>query len=190
MKTRLLIFCLMTIFISGYAVMKKDSAKIESTSTERIFIDFEYLQSINNIKYRMRCTPLEVNLEDEFTWWNHYTLEDYESLSKHNGFVLPEEIDWTNHDVIISFGRELQYLYYYEDDCMDEFFSEEDCYYTTPIFKKEYVHDSAHVYLIDKINLADSEFSGWPLSDLTEENIYFELPSIEVDEANKWIRYE
>ena len=83
-------------------------------------------------------------------------------------------------DIIISFGRGLKYLYYYEKDDVSLFGHEG--YRARPIFERDYIKNSAYVYLIDKIKLSDSELASSDMTKFIEGDIPFELPLAEIED--------
>jgi len=156
-------------------VQKTESSK----ETERNFIDLTYLGNMDNSGYRMHYIELEPHPDDEFTWWNHYTVDQYLSLSEYYNFDLPGKVDKAKQDIIISFGRKLSYLYYYEKDYLKDQDWQLEGYRARPIFEEAYVHNSAYVYSINKVDLIDSELASHDMDSFLAENIPFELPPIE-----------
>ena len=196
MKTKIIICFLIVVLTSGCNLRQKENNDyvekgIESVGDngnkpERIFIELTYIESLDNVLYRMTNILTALSRQDEFTWWNHYTIGnncivDYtDHLSEYYNFVLPDDIDMTKHDLIISFGRKLKYLYYYEDDyTVNAAYKKEDGYRARPIFEEEYIHLSAHVYLVDKVHLVNSELATYVNDDMRRfmnGEIPFELP--------------
>jgi len=179
MKLKFLIYVFIMFLTSSCSeqdnVVKQNST--DSLSTERIFIDLEYLGKMNNVKYMMTNTPLAIGPEIEFTWWNHYTVQDYLECAPVYDYVLSNEVDGKNHDIIISFGRKLQYLYYYEKDFTydEEHDGEGRGYRARPIFEEEFLKGSAYLYLINKTELANSELASNDLQSFVAGYIPFEL---------------
>jgi len=146
------------------------------TKKERIFINLTYLGNMDDVYYRMRRLELYIEPEEKLTWWNHYTIDEYLSSSKWYTFILSSETDSTKHDIIISFGRKLKYLYYYEKEYLSNPDWEMEGYRARPVFEEDFVQNSAYVYLIDKIHLADSEVASNDISEFRRGDIPFELP--------------
>lgn len=168
-----------------------DVLKIESSNeTERIFIDLTYLGNMNNTGYRMHYIELEPHPDDEFTWWNHYTVEQYYSLSEYYNFDLLDKVDKAKQDIIISFGRKLSYLYYYKKDYLIDQEWQLAGYCAKPVFEKDYVHNSAYVYVINKVDLIDSELASHDMDSFLAGDVPFELPPIEDElNENKWFEF-
>ena len=128
---------------------------------------------MNNVKYRPVNVPVAVDFVEEFTWWNHYTVNSdegivegggrsYEAFSKHYYLVLSNEVTEEEDDIIISFGRKLKYLYYYKRDIY--YAHNLDLgYRARPVFEDEFIEGSAYVYLIDNTFLANSELTSGDL---------------------------
>lgn len=154
-----------------------------SNEVERVFIELNYLGSLDEISYKMHYTALDLHPDEEFTWWNYYTVNEYLSSTYYNA-IFSDEIDKEKHDIIISFGRKLNNIYYYENDYFSDPKWPMEGYRARPIFEKDYIHNSAYVYLINKTDLADSELASRDMSSFLEGNIPFELPPAG-DEVNK-----
>jgi len=200
MKIRFFIFLIIVVLVSGCTLTQNENIKrddknyieteiinVENNDNtspplihenpKRIFINLNHLVDIENIHYRIRCHELDINFSQEFTWWNHYTADDSAHLLKYYDFILPDEIDPTKHDIIISFGRELKYLYYYEEDYLPASEWALGGYRARPIFEGEHIPNSAYIYLVDQINLCDSELASDDMDSFMNGNVPFELPT-------------
>ena len=164
---------------SNETVSKSTDASMNEN--KRNFIDLNYLDNMDNVNYMLRYIPLDIDY-NEFTWWDHYTIEEYLLASEYYNFVLPDDIDGNKHDIVISFGHKLKHLYYYESDYItDPFFEVSEEWYNVgyrarPVFETDFVKKSAYVYLIDKTDLADSEIASDEFDTFKAGNIPFELP--------------
>ena len=178
MKINLIICFLILTLTTGCSLMQKDETKNSEKEVERSFIELTYLMSMDDAWYRMRNLAHNVLFYKEFTWWNHYSVDDIGHLIWGYDFDPSEYVDMTKYDLIISFGHKLKYLYYYKDDYYEGFYGSEENYYQAyPVFEGDYIHRSAYVYIIDKIDLANSELaSGEKLGKYVGDNIPFELP--------------
>lgn len=145
---------------------------------ERVFIDLSYLEGVYNISYTMRYTALDLHPDEEFTWWNYYTVDEFLS-SEYYDDRFSAELDREKNDIIISFGRKLKYLYYYEKDYLSDTRWQLKGYRARPVFESDYLHKSAYIYLINKTHLTDSELASDDMNTFLEGNIPFELPPIE-----------
>ena len=142
MKTNFVVPFIIAIFISGCAeaqsgirgqnvndYTEEKSVAIETSDQElnvnlpngdeRVFIDLSYLEGVYNISYTMRYTALDLHPDEEFTWWNYYTVDEFLS-SEYYDDRFSAELDREKNDIIISFGRKLKYLYYYEKDYLSD----------------------------------------------------------------------
>ena len=161
----------------------EDEERRELTDTaERNIIELSYLGNMEETSYRMHYIELELHPDEEFTWWNYYTIDQYLALSEYYDFVLPDQVNQEKHDIIISFGRKLKHLYYYDSDYFSDLDWESEGYRARPVFDEDYIHNSAYVYLIGKTNLADSELASSDMGVFMDSDIPFKLLSVE-DEA-------
>ena len=153
-----------------------ESTSDQDEKGERIFIELNHLDSIENVTYKMINTFIRIDSEDDFTWWNHYPIDRYLSTSaaEYYAFDLPNELDSTKYDLIISFGRKLQYLYYYESDYI--YYAASEGYRARPVFEEEFIRNSAYIYLINKTPLMSSELASEDLSKFMDGDIPVELP--------------
>lgn len=209
MKANLVVLFIITILISGCTeaqsgireqdendYIKERTVIIESSDKElninlpnedeRVFIDLSYLESVYDISYKMRYTALDLYPDEEFTWWNYYTVDEFLS-SEYYDDHFSSELDRGRNDIIISFGRKLKYLYYYEKDYLSDSIWQFEGYRARPVFESDYLQNSAYIYLINKTNLVDSELASDDMSSFLEGNIPFELPPIE-EEINQTIK--
>jgi len=149
----------------------------EGEQPKRLFIELEYLESIENADYTEFYYFNDLNENAEFTWWERvYTNQKKESISNYFEFIVPEYIDITQKDFIVSYGRKLKYLYY-EDEYIPEGLWDAEHYLASPVFEREYKRGTAHIYLIDKVKLGDNEFLTFDMYEFNEKgNIPFELP--------------
>ena len=205
MKANFVVLFIITILISGCAesqlgisgqnvndYMEEKTVMLETSDKElnsnlpnedeRVFIDLSYLESVYNISYKMRYTALDLHPDEDFTWWNYYTVDEFLSSNYCNDRFSSElELDSKRNDIIISFGRKLKYLYYYEKDYLTDSTWKLEGYRARPVFESDYLHNSAYIYLINKTNLADSELASDDMNSFLEGNIPFELPPIETE---------
>lgn len=205
MKANFIVLFIITILISGCAEsqlefsgqnvndnMEEKTVMLETSDKElnsnlpnedkRVFIDLSYLESVYNISYKMRYTALDLHPDEEFTWWNYYTVDEFLSSNYCDDHFSSElELDSERNDIIISFGRKLKYLYYYEKDYLTDSTWKLEGYRARPVFESDYLHNSAYIYLINKTNLVDSELASDDMNSFLEGNIPFELPSIETE---------
>jgi len=198
MKNKFLIFLVLVVLISGCSLEQErdtnnetglgDMETIDNYNqvNKRVFIDLEYFGCAENIDLSGWYTYPFIDESVEFTWWYHTSIPENHILSgiyrlndeayKIFDFNLPENIDRANKNVVVSYGRQLKYLYYYADKYVYE--DGPEGYYGRPVFEREYNGNVAYIYLIDKIKLTDNEFYGRDLSEFNERgNIPFELPS-------------
>jgi len=201
LKTNFVVPFIIAIFISGCAeaqsgirgqnvndYTEEKSVVIETSDQElnvnlpngdeRVFIDLSYLEGVYNISYTMRYTALDLHPDEEFTWWNYYTVDEFLS-SEYYDDRFSAELDREKNDIIISFGRKLKYLYYYEKDYLSDTRWQLEGYRARPVFESDYLHKSAYIYLINKTHLTDSELASDDMNTFLEGNIPFELPPIE-----------
>lgn len=175
-------------YIEKKAVMIETSGTVSNNNLpnegERVFIDLSYLGEIYNISYKMRYTALDLNPDEEFTWWNYYTVDEFLS-SEYCDDNFSDEFDSERNGIIISFGRKLKYLYYYEKDYLSDSIWQLEGYRARPVFEGDYLHNSAYIYLINKTSLADSELASDDMNSFLEGSIPFELPPID-DEISEW----
>jgi len=145
-------------------------------TNQRIFIELNYIGNMYDVEYRQRMVLTDICPEDEFTWWNRYSIDEF--LSFTNGdFILPAGTDIPENEIVISFGRRLKYLYFYSNDYIDSTCSYiAGGYRARPVFEKDYVHRSAYIYLIENIKLADSEDASGDWGRFLRGDIPFELP--------------
>ncbi len=132
----------------------------------------------------MRYTALDLHPDEEFTWWNYYTVDEFLS-SEYCDDIFSDELDSERNGIIISFGRKLKYLYYYEKDYLSDSEWQLEGYRARPVFEGDYLHNSAYIYLINKTSLADSELASDDMNSFLEGRIPFELPPID-DEISEW----
>jgi hypothetical protein len=163
-----------SVEINDNTVINDDAAKVEETEdngSKRVFIDLEYLGTVEDVDLSAWYRLPYINEDTEFTWWYHSSIPEDRIISYEFNFIVPAEIDRTQKDVIVSYGRKLRYLYY-EDMC-----DWRNAYHGRPVFEREYSHNNAYIYLIDKIRLIDNEFYDNDLWDFNEKGIIpFELP--------------
>jgi hypothetical protein len=179
-----------SVEINDNTVINDDALKVEETEddgSKRVFIDLEYLGVVEDVDLSAWYTYYFINESTEFTWWvklsipESYIVSDIYNINwdtyKVFDFHVPQEIDRTQKDVIVSYGRKLRYLYYdFSDIGAETVVGSEGCY-GRPVFEREYSHNTAYIYLIDKIQLKDNEMYGTDLEDFNEKGIIpFELP--------------
>jgi hypothetical protein len=164
------------------------SIESRDKSSKRVFIELEYLGSVEDIDLSGWFIFGDfMNENVEFTWWRCLTIPRDKKISDtlilgHDvytsfEFYLPDNTDIRKKDVIVSYGRKLKYLYY---EGMD---SKGMGYYARPVFERDFKEDTAHVYLIDKVDLTDkirltdNSFYGDDFYNFNEYGLIpFELP--------------
>lgn len=184
MKTKALICFVSLIMLSGCASM-------EPNESQRVFIDLEYLDVIKNIDLSEAEFSHYIQEDKEFTWWEYnYTDQGNESISNYFEFIPPKEVNISKKAFIVSYGRKLTYLYYdHPIDLADESWWGKSCYIAHPVFEREYHGNVAFIYLVDKVNIADSLFgdAGDSITEIVENgNIPFELPLENLDDIKKY----
>jgi hypothetical protein len=108
----------------------------------------------------------------EFTWWEHYSnygwtnvVEDYYGVSFDKNFE--KTFDMSKVDVVISFGRKLDKLYYDEKYHYDKL--NNGLILAVPVFKKEYRKNKIYVYTTNrKYDIFDNEY--WT-NEMSEFNV-------------------
>jgi len=141
--------------------------------SERIFVDLEYLGMVDNADFSDFYRAYNLVDDVEFTWWEHHSIWSHSKISQYFDFNLPDEVNNMEYDVVFSFGRELKSLYYYEKD----YHIQLGGYKANPVFAREYKKNTAHIYLIMKTNIANSEFASSDIGEFNVlRNIPFELP--------------
>lgn len=147
------------------------------------FIDLEYIGSIENAElneyymkwYLENIEGYHFDQNVEFTWWEYWKIKEDLTISIAFDYILPDYVDREKKDVIISYGRKLKYLY-----TTGEYQYEPEGYVAKPVFEREYKKYAVYVYLIDKINLANSEFSSSDIIIFNKNGkIPYNLPSEE-----------
>jgi hypothetical protein len=153
-----------------------NNGSVENTS-RRSFIELEYVGSVENTWAREiygDLTPSGAYYyfdNTTFTWWSPWIIPVESTISEYFGLNTPTEIDRTEKDLVISFGRKLRYLYYEGLDHHGY------SYLAHPVFEREHHENSVHIYLIDRIPLAENEWATTDMSDFNQMgNIPYELP--------------
>jgi len=144
-----------------------------------ILVDLDYLGSVKHTTYNELHYSNYPYIDEntEFTWWVHLQLTNDFTKNKYIDFDLPDDIDRSKKDIIVSYGRKLRYLYYENTYVPVALWGWDEHYQAEPVFERKYEKDSAHVYLVDKIKLVDNEFLSFDMSEFNKEgNVPFELP--------------
>jgi len=170
---RSFIICLLLVILAGVYYYR---------ASKRIYIDLEYLECIENVD----TSRYGVGDCLEFTWWERFSwfgstrdnaeYNTYTFLADNYGISLPDNINWEEKDVVVSFGRELKTLYYYES--WDQFGG----HVGRPVFMKKYKGSVAFVYLINKTYLRNNDLVT---TDMYTFNIEYKIPFTE-DAADEW----
>ena len=168
-KTIIIIVLILILLFGIYKIYSSIKANIH----EPIFLELEYLGSVpaEPVKLRISLPEDAYNI----TWWeylglNEERLNDY--IEKNYNAEIEFEIDYDTYAIVISYGRELKQLYYYEDS---KIYSINNAYICRPAFKEDYYHNTLFVYqTIDEgLYISDNLFDTY---DLYRYNIDRDIP--------------
>lgn len=113
------------------------------------------LNYISDYHYTKNFYHAEYNLPQdcEFTWWEHYTnygwtdiIENYHGVKFDKNFE--DKFDMSKVDIIVSFGRKLNMLYYDQKYYYDKLYN--GLILAVPVFEKDYGKNKLYLYTTDK----------------------------------------
>lgn len=145
----------------NYADISEKIEAMQYLEKELTFIDLEYIGSYphENFKY---FEEYYHNLDyNEFTWYMHLKGDEAtEFVNEEFGASIPKlNLDFDKKDIVISFGRELKYLFH-DGEQASNLIGGPILFSGEPIFESAYNHKILFIYSIDKIDLVDNEFHG------------------------------
>ena len=145
----------------------------------REYISLEYVGSVENADFSVFRDVYGIPDDFELAWWEQfsaadirrYSLEDI--LADNYNIILTEPIDINEKDLIVSFGRKLEMLYYdnmYINDGAGREFAR-------PVFDEEYNEGVAYLYVIERIELYNNELVS---NDMYYFNLDGDIPFKEI----------
>jgi hypothetical protein len=131
---------------------QSDKDGIDSVEGEEIiFLDLEYVGAIENADFSVYYKGYKFDDELEFTWWMDLRTDFKESqeyvLRTHNVDI--PYFETNGRRIVISLGRKLKDLYYYEES---KYGTYNGRYIGRPIFEKEYFYNTLFIYTMNEVS--------------------------------------
>ena len=158
-------------------------AESTTTSGNRIYLDLVLIYETSHSGFNIFGSDWVMYMAYQrslFTWWGHFPERGFERVSRRFGVDISSLVDGSSQDIVVSYGRRLRYLYYYEGDYVVATW--DSGYRANPIFEDEFIKDSVYIYVVDKIDLLSSVLSASSeLDRLRDGEVPFGFPKPQVD---------
>lgn len=150
MKKRILILCSILVVFLIIILLYFNCFKFRRYIELNYISEYDYTKNFYHDDYNL---PKDC----EFTWWEHYNGKDWmNAVENKHGVSFNESFkknfnksfDMSKVDVIISFGRKLNKIYYDEKYYYDKFYN--PLILAVPVFEKEYTKNKIYVYTTNR----------------------------------------